>query len=391
MDLGTIVIMVVILAVVAGGAAVFFLRRRGAVTVTPEESTVPVRPAAAKKTNWSGGKTTSAGMVAVLEIIDGPDALVDGMNAGRKIEIYSGRVRLGRSPDLNDLQLYDIDANSTVSRRHCTIEFDRPTNAFYIYDEGSRSGTRVNERMIDAHQRYPLKDGDVIELGFVEQSGARLRFGAPALRARGGGPVPGVETSPVEVQRHGVVLPQDTPPEAEGPINPDELPGTATQENHPQQHGPISPMMLRPGTGPLGQRVEPCDVFLSYIRKDRDAMMRIRGSLRDNNLSVWTDENLTPGTPLWRQAIESAIEHAGCLMVILSPDAKQSPWVQRELDYATTQDKPIIPLLVRGDERTAIPLTLISAQWADLRENYETQIDGVLTIVRDTINQSKQE
>jgi hypothetical protein len=243
--------------------------------------------------------------------------------------------------------------------------------------------------MIEPHQRVPLKHGDIIELGFVEQSGARLRFTSPvAKNARTPSGAPAIETASVEVRAaHGAIVSrEEDADQVEPPPQREDLPGVETEVVH--QHAPVS-SLVKPGTGPLGQVQEPCDIFLSYSRKDRETMLRIRTDLRVSNISVWTDENLTPGTPLWRQAIENAIENACCIVIILSPDAKQSPWVQRELDYATTQDKPIIPLLVRGDERNAIPLTLISAQWADLRENYEAQFNGVLNIIKKTIEDTK--
>jgi pSer/pThr/pTyr-binding forkhead associated (FHA) protein len=349
------------------GVGVFLILRNRAAEPTTKPATKPP--------SVEFGKTTSAGMIALLEVLVGPEAYVDGMRAGRKVEIYSGRVRIGRSRDLCDLQLYDINDNSTVSRKHATIEFDRQLNSFVIIDEESRSGTRVNDVPIEAHQRVTLKDGDVIELGYAEQQGARLRFLSPAHRVvRGALPV--VETSPVPVMAsHSAAQHSE-----ERDVDFEDMPGIRTDVGH--QHPPIP--QPRIGTGPLGPQ-EACDVFLSYSRKDREVMQRIRDDLVNISISVWTDDNLTPGTPVWRQRIEKAIETAGCLIVILSPDAKQSPWVQRELDYAVTQAVPIIPLLVRGDEKSSVPLSLISAQWADLRTDYEHQISRALVVIKETL------
>lgn len=393
-----LLIIVPIVAMVLGVVGWYIASRRQNPTPTPtfldDEVTEPVRPAANRKGGWASGKTTSAGVIAMLEILEGPDGKVDGMSAGRKIEIFSGRVRIGRSSELCDLQLYDIDDNSTISRRHCTIEFDRALNTFVVIDEGSRSGTRVGNTLIEANKPFSLKDGDVIELGFVEQSGARLRFTSPIARAARRAAVPVLETAPVKVP---VLTPEPKPvegkPTLDEVVNPDELVGIETlqrNENTPPPPPPPPVFAGKPGTGPLSLPQTPCDIFMSYSRKDRDIMQRISNDLGINGITVWTDENLTPGTPLWRQAIETAIESAGCVIVILSPDAKQSPWVQRELDYASTQDKPIIPLLVGGDQRNAIPLTLISAQWADLRENYDVQFTNVLTTIKKTIDETKQ-
>ena len=96
-------------------------------------------------------------------------------------------------------------------------------------------------------------------------------------------------------------------------------------------------------------------------------MRQIRDYLRSAGLSVWTDEQLTPGTQRWNVEVEAAIENASCVVALLSPTAKESEWVGRELDYAITQRKAIFPALINGDERSAIPLSLISMQWLDLR------------------------
>jgi hypothetical protein len=119
-------------------------------------------------------------------------------------------------------------------------------------------------------------------------------------------------------------------------------------------------------------------VFLSYSRKDTDLMTQIRDDLRAAGLTVWTDEGIEVGTPLWKDAIEKAIEDASCLVVILSPDSKQSIWVKRELDYAAAQGKQIFALMSRGNDSNAVPFALIGSQYIDIRTQYER---GKLSIV----------
>src|SRR5579863_4378310 len=115
-------------------------------------------------------------------------------------------------------------------------------------------------------------------------------------------------------------------------------------------------------------------VFLSYSHKDVEVMHRIRDDLHKVGLQVWVDENLAPGTPSWKSGIEIAIEDTATLVVLMSPDAKKSEWIEKELDYARTYGISIIPVLTRGDERDAIPFDLISAQRLDMRTDYDTGI-----------------
>lgn len=118
-------------------------------------------------------------------------------------------------------------------------------------------------------------------------------------------------------------------------------------------------------TSPQAQRTH--DIFLSYSRKDARTMRRLFADLKAAGFTIWTDEDLTPGTPSWVQAIENAIQTSGCMVVILTPEAKKSPWVERELTHASAYGIPIFPLLAKGDQKTSVPLILSSHQWADIR------------------------
>jgi hypothetical protein len=140
-------------------------------------------------------------------------------------------------------------------------------------------------------------------------------------------------------------------------------------------------------TAPVGNVVSSANgsnhhVFLSYSRKDTEVMHRIRDGLREVGLGVWTDDTLEPGTSAWERAISAAIRSTECLVVILSPDAEQSTWVGRELAMAETLEKRIFPILVRGSERDAVPIRLMSHQWVDARNNYPNAFARLLTALR---------
>jgi len=110
------------------------------------------------------------------------------------------------------------------------------------------------------------------------------------------------------------------------------------------------------------------DIFLSYSRQDSEAMRAVQEVLRSAGFAVWTDEGLEPGAPSWVAAIQEAIEQANAFVVLLSPAAKASKWVNREIGYAEALGKPIYPLLAAGDAGSAVPISLINAQWIDARQ-----------------------
>ncbi len=113
-------------------------------------------------------------------------------------------------------------------------------------------------------------------------------------------------------------------------------------------------------------------IFISYSRSDSETMRKIAFYLRDQGYRVWVDnEKLIPGTAAWEEAIERGINQAFAVVVILSPDSKNSEWVRREITYADQFGKTIFPILVRGAKEDALPLRLVTRQYVDFRKSEE--------------------
>jgi len=119
-------------------------------------------------------------------------------------------------------------------------------------------------------------------------------------------------------------------------------------------------------------------VFMSYSRRDDTVMRRIVAFLREQGIKVWVDnEKLIPGTPVWEKEIEKAVQGASAVVVVLSPDSKDSEWVRREISLADQYEKRVFPLLVRGDEKTSISIRLIGRQYVDIRSNEDAGLNYV--------------
>ena len=104
-------------------------------------------------------------------------------------------------------------------------------------------------------------------------------------------------------------------------------------------------------------------IFISHATAD-DAFVRdLRQALESLGLSVWVDSrNLRGGDKLARQ-VEQAIEEARQVIVVLSPNTINSPWVRREIRKALKvekrrkdEDYRVIPLLLPGVEPRALEL-----------------------------------
>jgi len=332
------IVLGIIVVVLLVGAALFWWRSKSTPRAANVETlTVSEKPSPVTEDTPNPNALTapmplplsqvSPGVMAALDIEQGSDAFVNGVNVGRHVEIRDERVTIGRSPKQASIQLYNVDQVSSVSRLHCTLEFHKSLRCFMITDEGSSSGTKVAGKTIAPHKAHSLKDGDIIELGIMEQEGAVLRF-----RTTYDAPTDRLSIEPL-------FEPKDT-----------------IRKN----------MAVGRGTSPLNQ-----DVFISYSRRDRSVMRIVRDALTSAGFTVWSDESLEPGSPSWKNDVQQAIEGAGCVVAILSPDAKDSEWVSEELNYARIHKRRVFTVLVRGDESNAVPFGLTGVQWVDMRMDYD--------------------
>jgi pSer/pThr/pTyr-binding forkhead associated (FHA) protein len=347
MDGAVLVIVLVVIILAAVGGFLFWRARSGKNASNEGLKTIAdtapgERPASPSPQPVSSTPAEAPPNMGTLEIVEGPNAIISGVDMGKQIIVGSKRLTFGRNARQVDVQLYSLDEPSSVSRLHCTIEYNSGLNCFMLTDEGSSSGTKVGGRPITPYQPHSLIDGDLIELGLPDKLGATLRFHTT-----------------------------HNPPESGGRIHLDV--GIQAKDTLRQHIGAIEGIRA---TSPLKS-----DVFLSYSRKDRDLMRVLRKTLEEHHIIVWSDESLEPGTPSWHNDVQNAIENTRCVVAILSPDAKDSEWVNEELSYAKIRKARIFTVLVRGDESNAIPFGMTGVQWIDMRTDFA---EGVQEIVYQT-------
>jgi len=92
---------------------------------------------------------------------------------GEVVDMFNQKLTLGRDPQQCDVVLYPLQQESSVSRSHCTIQYDQGR---FVITHHSNSITSVNNRRIRSGSPVPLNNGDVIVLGQIAVKGARLRF-----------------------------------------------------------------------------------------------------------------------------------------------------------------------------------------------------------------------
>jgi hypothetical protein len=117
-------------------------------------------------------------------------------------------------------------------------------------------------------------------------------------------------------------------------------------------------------------------------------MERVKDGLDVAGIDCWCDDALEPGTPSWTKSIQSAIEDASLgVVVVLTPSAKQSPWVEKEILYAISQNKPVIPILASGDQSSSTPFQLIDVQHVDMRPGHGEGIERLIEILMERLDQ----
>lgn len=115
------------------------------------------------------------------------------------------------------------------------------------------------------------------------------------------------------------------------------------------------------------------DVFISYAEKDRQARDLVIEALNRRAYTCWTHNRDIQKGAVFGAAIESGIEQADNLLFFISPESVVSEWCQRELAYAKSLHKRIIPLLVAQTDPGTFPVEIAGLQYIDFTDNTENK------------------
>jgi len=119
-------------------------------------------------------------------------------------------------------------------------------------------------------------------------------------------------------------------------------------------------------------------VFISYCHEDTWAMRLIAAYLRRERYEVIVDERLDTTASGWRRQIEAYILNAACVIVVMTPSAKASKWVNEEVDLAQANNRQIIPILANGDPESSVLFGIRTIQRYDIRKNYDQGLQDIL-------------
>ena len=84
----------------------------------------------------------------------------EGVAKGMRIELTGARVKIGKSPRIEENARIEILDDAYMSREH--LVFEPQGDAWLLRDAGSRNGTAVNEEHV---QECLLREGDLVRAG----------------------------------------------------------------------------------------------------------------------------------------------------------------------------------------------------------------------------------
>ncbi|NJL93845.1 MAG: toll/interleukin-1 receptor domain-containing protein [Anaerolineae bacterium] len=102
-------------------------------------------------------------------------------------------------------------------------------------------------------------------------------------------------------------------------------------------------------------------IFVSYAREDWDELVKpLVDQLTEAGLDVWVDQKIIRGGENWWDAINTALESCGRMVLCVSPTALNSRFVKTEYRYFILNDKPLYPVILR---ETKLPPELAVIQY----------------------------
>src|SRR5579864_1500598 len=122
------------------------------------------------------------------------------------------------------------------------------------------------------------------------------------------------------------------------------------------------------------------NIFISFARSDSAFVDRLEADLRQHGRHPWVDRRGLEAGSKWRQELQEAVDRARVVLVVLSPEAVASEYVQKEYGYALDEGKVVIPLYYRACK---VPMDLRGIQGIDFQHSYEQGLAALLEALRE--------
>ncbi len=249
-------------------------------------------------------------------------------------EVYpldGAQIDIGRDLD-NDIVIQEPEA----SRNHLRLT---QTHAGYMVEDlGSLNGTSVNgDRLEDART---LHFDDIIQIGTMIE----MHYTSTPEKyrsARHTDLMPAVSDDKTKSSKASTDMRRNR-------RNSDYL-GDPTL-HVPSPHASRLKIMEDPPEASEVYALKPGDleghVFVAYARQDwGDVVAELFTRLLDSGIPTWVDQYLAQDSDDWKLAIEQALAECSLLVVVVSVEALETPYVMRCIPHFSNRAKPVVLLM----------------------------------------------
>lgn len=127
-------------------------------------------------------------------------------------------------------------------------------------------------------------------------------------------------------------------------------------------------------------------VFISHASEDKERfVIDFATKLRSRGVDAWVDKwEMLPGDSLIDKIFEEGIKNAQAMIIVLSGNSVQKPWVREELNTGMVKrisgKCKLIPVVIDDCE---IPQALLSTVWERIRnlDDYEQELDRITSAI----------
>lgn len=109
------------------------------------------------------------------------------------------------------------------------------------------------------------------------------------------------------------------------------------------------------------------EVFVSYARRDSDAVLPVLDALGKAGVRIWLDRSGIQGATMWSAEIVSAIQRARAVILFCSASSFASEHVQREVSLASEEKRRLLPVrLDTAEPPAAVRYHLAGIQYVEV-------------------------
>ncbi|MDW7690408.1 TIR domain-containing protein [Flammeovirgaceae bacterium SG7u.111] len=132
-------------------------------------------------------------------------------------------------------------------------------------------------------------------------------------------------------------------------------------------HPPVSLHEEFISTSDKSKGLHATEVFISYSRKDGDFARKLNQKLQNAERITWFDQESIASGVDFDQEIFKGIERSFNFVFVITPDAVDSEFCERELEFAAKHRKRFIPILLKSAENyeSKLPEAYKNTQWID--------------------------